>query len=177
MNSLLRAHSCHLWRFRPSVCPQGAQQRQAELKPKAERGVSQREEGPRGGDRVLGRKAEAQRTVWGRVAPGKPGWGVGTSLGLEQGYQWELGPGKIPLPMVSEADGAGGGRWGVPLGGRAVASVHHGSSLPPSHSGTPPWDAHISAVFHRCPFTAATRIFKPKYTNFRSLEMIKFNTF
>lgn len=33
--------------------------------PKQSVEVSQREEGPRGGDRILGRKAEAQRNVWG----------------------------------------------------------------------------------------------------------------
>lgn len=47
--------------------------------------------------------------------------GGGTSLGLEQGYQWEPGPRKMPLPVGSEMHGAGGekgsptgreGQWG-----------------------------------------------------------------
>lgn len=34
--------------------------------------------------------------------------GGGTSLGLEQDYQWELGPRKDPLLLVNVMDGAGG---------------------------------------------------------------------
>lgn len=83
------------------------------------------------------------------------------------------GPGKIPLPMVSETDGQRD-RWGVyweeGQGGGPPWEQ------PPTHSGTPPWEVHISAVLHLCTFTVATRAFKPKYMNFGSLGMIRFNT-
>lgn len=163
-----------------SGCPPETGSPCRDSSPKQSEEVSQREEEPRGGDRILGRKAEAQRNVWGnslrcrRVAPGKLGWGVGTSLGLGQGYPWELGPGKIPLPMASEMDGQRD-RQGVLLGGRAGGWSTMGTA--PTHSGTPPWEVHISAVLHLCTFTVATRAFKPKYMNFRSLGMIRFNTF
>lgn len=171
MNGLLRAHSYPLRRLGPSAC------RDMQCcSPKQSVDVSQREKDPRGGDRILGRKAEAQRNVWGNslrcrsVAPGKPGWGVGTSSGLGQGCQWELGPGKIPLSEMDGAEEDGEsyweeGQWGGPPW-----------EQPPTHSGTPLWEVHISAVLHLCTFAVATRAFKPKYMTSGSLE-IKLNTF